>query len=159
MNKKNFAAWHVLGECRRHLGDANGALEAFAAACERAETKHVRDAASRGRVEALIFNGRDAEALDALEELEVDAEVLYWRGLAKSRLGQHASAVDDLDAAASKMTTKDVADAVATARCRAGVASLAKVIFYSAAPLLGGGLSETQGPPGALQRAVQRRCV
>ena len=44
----------------------------------------MRDAAARCRVEALIFNGRDAEALDALEELEVDAEVLYWRGLAKS---------------------------------------------------------------------------
>ena len=55
----------------------------------------------------------------------MDAEVLYWRGLAKSRLGQHASAVDDLDAAASKMTSVDVADAVAVARCRAGVASLA----------------------------------
>ena len=124
--KDEFApAWHILGECRRHLGDATGALEAFSEACERAETKHVRDAASRGRVEALIFNGRDAEALEALEALEVDAEVLYWRGLAKSRLGQHASAVDDLDAAASKMTSVDVADAVARARCRAGVASLA----------------------------------
>ena len=125
--KDEFApAWHVLGECRRHLGNVKGALEAFSEACERAETKHVRDAASRGRVEALIFNGRDAEALDALEALEVDAEVLYWRGLAKSRLGQHASAVDDLDAAASKMTSVDVADAVAVARCRAGVASLVK---------------------------------
>jgi hypothetical protein len=124
--KADFApAWHVLGECRRHLGDSQSALEAFAQAYERAETKHVRDAAARCRVEALIFNGRDAEALDALEALEVDAEVLYWRGLAKSRLGRHASAVDDLDAAASKMTSVDVADAVAVARCRAGVASLA----------------------------------
>ena len=82
----------------------------------------MRDAAARCRVEALIFNGRDTEALEALEALEVDAEVLYWRGLAKSRLGQHASAVDDLDACASKM---DVADAVAAARCRAGIAALA----------------------------------
>ena len=53
--KEDFApAWHVLGECRRHLGDVNEAIEAFSEACERAETKHVRDAASRGRVEALV---------------------------------------------------------------------------------------------------------
>ena len=128
-NKEDFApAWHILGECRRHLGDATGALEAFAKAHEKAETKHVRDAAARGRVEALVAAGRDAAALAALEELEVDAEVLYYRGLAKSRLGQHASAVDDLDACASKksaLSTREVADAVAAARCRAGVASLA----------------------------------
>jgi len=127
-NKEDFApAWHILGECRRHLGDATGALEAFAKAHEKAETKHVRDAAARGRVEALVAAGRDSEALEALEELEVDAEVLYYRGLAKSRLGQHASAVDDLDACSTKksaLPSTDVADAVAAARCRAGVASL-----------------------------------
>ena len=127
-NKEDFApAWHILGECRRHLGDATGALEAFTAAIERAETKNVRDAAARGRVEALVAAGQDADALAALEALEVDAEVLYYRGLAKSRLGQHASAVDDLDACASKksaLSTREVADAVAAARCRAGVASL-----------------------------------
>ena len=78
--KADFApAWHVLGECRRHLGDANGALEAFAQAYERAETKHVRDAAARCRVEALIFNGRDAEALEALEALDVNDTLVVWR--------------------------------------------------------------------------------
>jgi tetratricopeptide (TPR) repeat protein len=127
-SKEDFApAWHILGESRRHLGDATGALEAFAKAHEKAETKHVRDAAARGRVEALVASGNNDDALAALEELEVDAEVLYYRGLAKSRLGQHASAVDDLDACASKtsaLPSTDVADAVAAARCRAGVASL-----------------------------------
>ena len=127
-SKEDFApAWHILGECRRHLGDATGALEAFAKAHEKAETKRVRDAAARGRVEALVAAGRDADALEAMEELEVDAEVLYYRGLAKSRLGQHASAVDDLDACSTKksaLPSTDVADAVAAARCRAGVASL-----------------------------------
>jgi len=127
--KRDFApAWHLLGESRRALNDVAGALEAFEAAHARAEATPVRDAAARGRIEALVEAGRDAEALAALEALDaVDGEVLYYRGVAKSRLGRHASAVDDLDACASQRSTIPpavVADAAAAARCCAGVAAL-----------------------------------
>ena len=121
-------AWHLLGESRRALNDVAGALEAFEAAHARAEATPVRDAAARGRIEALVEAGRDVEALEALEALDaVDGEMLYYRGVAKSRLGRHASAVDDLDACASERSAIPpgvVADAAAAARCRAGVAAL-----------------------------------